>query len=169
MLSERMLEQLNRQIAQELTAAYYYLALSAFSESKNFGGAGKFFRLQFNEELAHAMKLIDYVIQRQSGEVEFHTLKGPSVQCDSLLEAFETAAIQEKKTTESIYQLMDLASEDHDYTTLTLLNWFAEEQAEEEATMQYFVDRLQMVGEDGTGLLMLDNEMGTRQPEAAAE
>ena len=169
MASERMNEQLNLQIAQELTAAYYYLALSAFSESKNFSGAGKFFRMQFDEELGHAMKLFDYVLKRPSCEVKLHGLEEPVVQCNTLLDAFEIALGKEKETTQSIYRLMDLATEEHDYATLTMLNWFAEEQAEEEATMQYFTDRLQMVGEDGTGLLMVDSELGQRQPDAAAE
>lgn len=163
MLSQKMLEELNRQIKQEFTSAYYYLALCAYSELNNFNGAGKFFRLQYQEELSHALKLFDYVVTRRSGHVQLYAISEPKLRCDSLLQAFEAALANEQETTKGIYRVMDLAHKEHDYATMTLLNWFAEEQAEEEALMQRFTDRLRLVGDSGPGLLLIDNELGQRQ------
>jgi ferritin len=86
-----------------------------------------------------------------------------------LLEAFEVSLKNEQATTEGIHQVLDLAHNERDYATMTLLNWFAEEQAEEEALMQYFTERLRMVGNEGSGLLLVDNELSQRKSDPAEE
>jgi ferritin len=169
MLSKKMLEEFNRQIKQEFSSAYYYLGLAGFAELNNFTGGAKFFRMQYEEELVHALKLFDYVVQRRDGHVELRALSAVKIECTSLLEAFEVSLKNEQATTEGIHQVLDLAHNERDYATMTLLNWFAEEQAEEEALMQYFTERLRMVGNEGSGLLLVDNELSQRESNPAEE
>ncbi len=167
MVSQQMLDELNRQINRELFAAYYYLAICAYCESQEMTGAAGFFRVQAKEELEHAMKIFDYVVKRRNGEVDLQAIKECSTQFKSLREAFEAALKNEQDTTKGIYQVMDLAHKERDYATITLLNWFAEEQAEEESLMEHYVNRLRMVGEDGSGLLLIDNELGSRRTDSS--
>ena len=167
MLSDKMLSELSRQINQEFSSAYYYLGLCGYCELCDFSGAAKFFKLQYNEELMHAMKLFDYVVQRHSGEVKLADIKTPKMKVDSLKDAFDLALKNEQETTKGVYKVLDLVHDERDYATRTLMNWFAEEQAEEESLMEHYVKRLRLVGTDGPGLLMIDNELGQRQPAAA--
>ncbi len=162
MLSERILKELNDQIRIEWQSAYAYLAASAYCENHNFKGGAHFFRLQHEEEMVHAMKVFDYVLTRRNGTIQLQPIDSPCKEFDSLLSVFEYALENEMRNTDSIQQILKFAHEEHDYMTVTVLNWFAEEQAEEEDLMDYFVDRLKMVGEDGPGLLLVDNEVLTR-------
>ncbi len=167
MLSKQMLNELNNQIRTEWQAAYYYLGISGYCELNNFKGGAHFFRLQQAEEIDHAMKIFDYVVGRRQGEVTLQALEEPAIVFASLREAFEGALRSEQATTQNIARILEMAHDKKDYATVNLLNWFADEQAEEEAMMDYFVDRLTLVGNDGTGLLMVDNELLGREADAA--
>jgi ferritin len=169
MLSERMLNELNDQIRIEWESAYSYLAAAAYCDNNNFKGAAHFFRLQHQEEMVHAMKVYDYVLTRRNGKIQLQPIEPPSIQFESLLSVFEYALQNEMKNTDSIQQIMQYAHEEHDYMTVGVLNWFANEQAEEEDLMDFYVDRLKMVGDNGPGLLIIDNELLNRKPDAEAE
>jgi ferritin len=169
MLTENMHSALNQQINREFQAGYLYLATSAYAELANFTGAAKFFRIQAQEELGHAMRLFDYALTRQNAEVELLPIESAISKCESLHEAFERALESEQQTTESIRKLLTQAHDERDYATVNLLNWFAEEQAEEESLMQGILHRLEMVGDDGAGLLLIDHELGERGPVETGE
>lgn len=167
MLSKEMLKKLNLQFRYELEASYSYLAMAAWCEGENWTGAAKFFRIQSQEETGHAMKLLDYMLDRKA-LVKFEPLTAPDTRFASLLTVFEKALQQEQQVTQSINSLLDVAYKDRDYATVNLLNWFAGEQTEEEATMDRYVSRLKLVGDLASGLLFLDAELGNRVPEPPA-
>ncbi|HEX6558257.1 MAG TPA: ferritin [Longimicrobiales bacterium] len=165
MLSKGIQDAINAQIHHEFHSAYLYLSMSAFMENANFKGFAHWMRVQAQEEVAHAMKLFDYVNDR-NGRITLRTLEQPPENFDSVLGAFEQALEHERKVTKMIHDLYELASREHDYATQMALQWFITEQVEEEANATEQVDRLKIAGGDGAALLMLDRELGTRSQAA---
>ena len=170
MLSKQMLRELNGQVKIEFESAYAYLALSSWCELANFKGGAHFFRLQYEEELVHAMKLFDYVVDRRQGKIELQAIGQPNHSFENLLNGFNDALKSEQLSTANIRRILEMAHEERDYATVNILNWFADEQAEEESLMDYYVDRLELVGTDGSGLILVDNELLARklEPEDSA-
>ena len=164
MLSKGIQEAINDQIHHELHSAYVYLAMSAYLETANFTGFAQWMRMQSKEEVVHAMKLFDYVNDR-NGRVTLKALEQPPTDFKSVLGVFEGALAHEQKVTQMIYNLYKLATEENDYATQVQLQWFINEQVEEEATATSVVDRLKIAGNDGAALLILDQQMGARQAE----
>ena len=164
MLSKAILEAVNDQIHHELHSAYLYLSMSAYLEAVNFRGFAHWMRVQSKEEVNHAMKLFDYVNDR-NGRVTFKTLEQPPANFKSVLDTFERAFEHEKKVTGMIYNLYALATNENDYATQVALQWFITEQVEEENTAMTVVDRLKIAGDDGAALLFLDRELGSRADE----
>lgn len=152
---------LNEQIGQEFYAAYLYLAMSAHFDRESLLGFAKWMRLQAEEELGHGMRLFDYV-NRRGGEVTFGGIDAPHDGFGSSLEIFETALAHEKKVTELIHDLYDLAVEKHDHATQLELQWFVTEQVEEEDSIGTIVDQLRMAGGNEAAILLLDRELATR-------
>lgn len=161
MLSKGVEEAINNQIHHEFHSAYIYLSMSAYMEAANFPGFANWMRQQAKEEVNHAMKLFDYVNDR-NGRVILKTLEQPPTDFKSVLATFEQAFEHEKKVTQMIHNLYELATRENDYATQVALQWFITEQVEEEATAMSVVDRLKIAGNDGAGLLLLDRELGSR-------
>lgn len=158
-------EAINQQIKQEFFAAYLYMAMSAHFSNESLDGFAHWMRLQAREELGHAARLVDYVLDR--GEpVEFPAVDAPPTSFGSPLSIFESALAHEQKVTESINRLYALAVEKADYPTQLQLQWFINEQVEEEASSGRIVEQLRLTGGDGAALLMLDERLGSRSPEA---
>jgi ferritin len=162
MLSKGIQEAINDQIHHEFHSAYIYLAMSAYLEAANFTGFAQWMRMQSKEEVNHALKLFDYVNNR-NGRVTLKALEQPPVNFKSVLDTFENALQHEIKVTQMIHSLYELATRESDYATQVALQWFINEQVEEEATATSVVDRLKIAGNDGAALLLLDREMGARQ------
>ena len=161
-LSNRMQIALNRQIKAELDSAYLYLALSAVMDSRGLKGFAHWLRIQWEEELAHGLKLYDFLLQRD-GNVELHALDKPNVDSSqTVLEIFMQVLGHEQYITSRINELYALAVEDADYGSQTLLHWFIDEQLEEEESAREIVDNLRLVGEEGAALFLLDREMSER-------
>src|SRR5687768_6170400 len=160
-LSKDIQEAINDQIHHEFLSAYVYLAMSAYLEAASFKGFAHWMRLQAEEESNHAMKLFDYVNDR-NGRVELKALEKPPLEFKSVLATFEQALEHEKKVTQLIHNLYEKATREGDYATQVQLTWFITEQVEEEATATEVVDRLKIAGNDGAALLMLDRELGAR-------
>lgn len=155
---------INDQIRAEFEAAYFYLALSARMEERNLKGFAHWLRLQWEEETLHALKFYDFLIQRD-GVVELKALAQPDVEIATPLEAFERVLENEQDVTRRIHDLYALAVEEHDYALQTLLQWFINEQVEEEEAAREIIDNLRLIGDSGASLFLLDREMGQRQPE----
>lgn len=161
-LSQGVQNAINDQIHHEFHSAYVYLSMSAYLEAANFTGFAKWMRMQAGEEVSHAMRLFDYVNDR-NGRVQLKALEQPPADFKSVLDTFEQALQHEQKVTGMIHSLYALATKENDYATQVALEWFIREQVEEEATATKVVDRLKIAGNDGAALLMLDNEMGGRE------
>jgi ferritin len=165
MLSQRMQDALNAQIKHEFYSSFVYLAMSAHFESRNLPGFAKWMRLQAGEEHTHAMKIFDHILDR-GGAVQLPALAQPPVTWGAPVEVFEDALSHERAVTKSIHDLYALAVEERDYPARVFLDWFVNEQVEEEKTAELVVEQLRMIGDDRPALLMLDRELGQRQPEA---
>ncbi len=161
MISEKMIEKFNEQIQHELFSGHLYLSMAAYCSSIDLDGFGNFFIIQEKEERDHAMKLYHYV-NEQGGRVKIYGLEQPTVDFKSLADVFEQAWEHEKGVTRRLNAIMDLAVEEKDYATQGLLQWFIDEQIEEEATMLTILREVRLVGDNGQGLLMLDREKAQR-------
>ncbi len=161
MISKAMEKSINEQINAELFSFYLYLAMSTHFQQANFGGFAKWMRAQAQEEMAHAMKFVDYVHDR-GGAVTLAAIEQPKGEWPSVLAAFEAAYAHEKSITKRINTLMDQAIAAKDHATANFLQWFVKEQVEEEATLDPIVTRLQAIGEGHGGLYFLDHELGKR-------
>ncbi|MFW2339471.1 MAG: ferritin [Acidimicrobiia bacterium] len=158
----------NDQINLELASSYAYLQMAAFLDEENLPGMSAWMRLQAEEERVHAMRFFDFVLERE-GHVELTAIAAPGLSLSTALAAFEASLAHEQKVTAAINDLYALATDERDFASYPLLNWFVEEQIEEESTVGLIVEQLRMIGEDRTALLMLDRELGARQPEAEVE
>lgn len=161
MLSTTLTDAINDQIAFEMNSAFLYLGMSAYCESRNLPGFAKWLRIQWQEEVGHGMKLYDMVHER-GGKVALQSIDKPTAKYPSVLELFKQVLAHEKKVTASINKLYATASKENDYATQVSLQWFISEQVEEEKNVADIVAALEMIGDSGTALYMLDKQMGNR-------
>lgn len=161
MISQKIQKALNQQLNEEFYSSYFYLSMSAYFESKDLQGFAQWFRLQADEEYAHAMKIFDYIYQI-GGEVKLMKIDGPKTNWDSFLEVFQDTFEHEQKVTKSINDLLELSYAEKDHATINFLQWFVSEQVEEEATAMQNVKKMEMIGDDKAGLFMIDKELGGR-------
>ncbi|HEY3424570.1 MAG TPA: ferritin [Negativicutes bacterium] len=161
MITQKMQNAINGQIQAEIHSAYLYLGMSTYCESKNLSGFAKWLRLQNQEETTHATKLIDYLLER-GGTVSFKAIDAPPAEFGTPLEVFETVMAHEQHVTSLINKLYEVALAEKDFASQIFLQWFINEQVEEEASVSSVVERLKMVGEKSGGLLYIDKELGKR-------
>lgn len=161
-LEDKMLNALNEQINKEIFSAYLYYSMAAYFDSLNLEGFANWMKVQAKEELTHAQKLYDYIYDK-GGIVELDNIDKPKKEWGSPLEAFKDAYEHELLVTQSIDKLVDLAKELNDHATQNFLQWFVNEQIEEEANTKKIVDTLQMIGESKTALFMFNGQLGSRQ------
>jgi len=168
MISQTMEKALFTQLNHEFYSAYLYLAMSAYCSHLEFNGAADWLKLQYEEEHMHATKIYNYLVE-QGVQVELQALPKPPSDFGSLLEVFTSSLQHEQAMTARLNNLSDQALKEKDHATYNLLQWFVNEQVEEEATVGGIISKLKLVKEDGYGLLMIDNELGERPaPETAA-
>ena len=153
---------INEQINNEFYASYTYLSMSAYFEAVNLPGFATWMRGQAQEEVAHGMKLFDFINDR-GGRVVLKPIEGPPVDFKSPLDVFEHALKHEQKVTGMIHALYECAAKANDFATQVALQWFITEQVEEEKTADSIVEQLKMIGGDRPALLMLDRELGARK------
>lgn len=149
------------QINQELTAAYTYLAMAAWFDRQSLDGFAHWMQLQYQEETAHGMKLFRYLLDR-GGRLELEGIGRPRTDYDSVREVFEAALRQEQENTRSINSLYGLAVQLNDYATISHLQWFLDEQVEEEKSIEDILALLDRAGEEPSALLYLNDRMGAR-------
>jgi ferritin len=166
MLTKKVQTSLNKQLNNEFYSAYLYLAMSAYFDSTNLEGFAHWMRLQYEEEVMHAMKLYDHILERE-GTVELTAIKAPPAVWKAPLAACEDALKAERVNTKQINDLVDLAFTTNDHATRVFLQWFITEQVEEEASATRLVEKVKLVGSDKGALFILDQELARRQPEAA--
>lgn len=161
MINKTMQDALNTQINAEQYSAQLYLAMSAAMETKSFRGFAHWLRAQATEETTHAMKLIDFVLNR-GGKLEFQPIAAPPVEFGGPIQLFEEVLKHEQSITSKINGLFELARSGKDYASEITLQWYVTEQIEEEANVGLIIDRLHAIGDQGGAIWYLDKELGKR-------
>jgi ferritin len=162
MIGKKIQDALNTQINLEQYSTHLYLAMSAHCASRGFRGFAHWLRVQAQEETKHAMKLVDFVLDR-GGKLALSAIAAPPADFGSVTQTFETILEHEKSITATIGALFELSRAEKDYPSEIALQWYVTEQVEEEANVGQIVDQLKAVGEQGGGIWYLDSKMGKRQ------
>ncbi len=157
---------INDQVNNELSASHSYLAMSGVCEELNFPGAAQWFRLQSEEERGHALRLFDFIHNRNFG-VTLRKITVETTHATTLLEIFKAALAQEETVSQQIDTLYDLAMKEKDFAAVVEMQWFVTEQVEEEKAARDIIAKLEMAGNDASALLEIDRELGARAPGAA--
>jgi len=160
-LSKKMLDAINKQINEELASAYIYLSMAAYCESINLPGFAHWMRAQTNEEMEHAMKFYGFVHSR-GGRVVLEAIEKPPVEFDGPVDVFEKTLAHEQYITGCIHNLYGMAVAENDYASLSTLQWFVDEQVEEEENATEVLEILKRIGDKGQGLFLLDRQLGAR-------
>ena len=161
MLSKRMEEAMNAQVNAEFWSAYLYLSMSMHFEKEGYKGIANWFAVQFKEEQDHAMIFFNY-LQSRGGRVLLEPIAAVDTEWASPLAAFQHTLEHEGKVTALINNLMAMAVEEKDFALQSRLNWFVDEQVEEEENATDLVNKFRMVGDNGYGLYQLDQELAAR-------
>jgi ferritin len=158
MISNDMALRINAQINREMYSAYFYLGLAAQAETMNLKGAAAWFMAKHGEETAHGLKIYRYMTD-QDAVVRLTEVEAPPAITDGVLGMFERTLEHERGVTKTINEMVDFALSEKDHATNVFLQWFVTEQIEEEATVNDIIGRLRLFGDQGQGLLMIDNEL----------
>ena len=161
MLKKSIEKAINDQINAELWSAYLYLSMASYFESIGLKGFANWMWIQTREETTHAMRLYSYVNER-GGRVILAPINKVPCQWKSALDVFEETYKHEQKVTSLINDLVNLAIKEKDHATVNMLQWFVDEQVEEEASADEIVQKLKLIGKNTSGLFLLDQEMGQR-------
>jgi ferritin len=161
MLSDKMEKALNEQVNWELYSSYFYLSMSAYFESISLAGCAQWMRAQAQEELYHAIKIYDFINER-GGRAIMESIDKPPSEWDSPLAIFEDVLSHEQKVTGLINDLVNLAVDERDHATNIFLQWFVSEQVEEEDSVGSVLDKFRLIGDDKSGLFVLDQELASR-------
>lgn len=161
MFKDKMLEALNKQVNAEIYSAYMYFAMSSYFQSINLPGFANWMKIQAQEEMTHAMRFYNYIIEA-GGRATMAAVEGPPNTWDAPLAVFEATLEHEQKVTAMIHDLVTLANELKDYATLAELQWFVTEQVEEEASADGILQNLKMAEKAPGALFMIDKELGQR-------
>lgn len=161
MLSEKLQDALNEQMKNEFFSAYLYLAIAGYFEAEDLPGIASWMRVQGLEELSHGEKFFHFIAEA-GGRTDLRGFDAPQNEYNSPLDAFQFSLKHENFVTDSINKLMDLARDESNHAAQIFLQWFVTEQVEEEASFGLIVRKLERIGNDGNGLLRLDEELGAR-------
>ena len=169
MISDKMTEQLNKQIALEGYASFLYLSMACWCEDQGLAGCAAFMHRQSGEERMHMLKIVHY-INEVGGRVIVPAIPQPPLDQASADQMFKDVYAHEQKVTKSIHELINLANAENDYATLNFLQWYVSEQREEEALMRGLLDRIKLIGDSPMRLYYIDKEVDAiNQAAATAE
>ncbi len=160
-MNENIQAALNEQIKSELYSAYFYLSASGYLDSMSLSGFARWMRMQSQEEVTHAMKFFDFMLDRGDRPI-LQAIDKPLADFQSPLDAFTQALQQERQVTSLIHHLYALTVQEKDYPAQVLLQWFISEQVEEERTVSKITEELKMAGNNSSTLLLLNNTLGSR-------
>ncbi|BCR03727.1 ferritin [Desulfuromonas versatilis] len=161
MLSPKLQDALNEQMKNEFFSAYLYMAIAGYFESEDLPGIASWMRVQALEEMTHGEKFFNFITDA-AGRTDFRGFEAPRNEFASPVEAFKYSLKHENFVTDSINKLMDLAKAESNHAAQIFLQWFVTEQVEEEASFGLILRKLERIGNDGNGLLRLDEELGAR-------
>ncbi|HBP38519.1 MAG TPA: ferritin [Clostridiales bacterium] len=160
-MNEQLLKSFSEQINKEYFSAYLYLAMSNWLNDRGLKGAAKWTYVQYQEELAHAQNLFHY-LQYRDVSAGFQAIADPSGNWDNELAVFQHILAHEKMVTDSISKLASLALKADDHAAYIFLQWYVTEQVEEEGNATDIIQKLTLAGDNGSALLAIDSQLGTR-------
>ncbi|MEL7587407.1 MAG: ferritin [Prolixibacteraceae bacterium] len=161
MLKDTVLKAFNKQINAEIHSAYLYLSMSAWFQTKGLSGFANWMKIQYQEELTHAMKFFDYIHER-NGRVILDPIEGVPADFEGIIDVFEKSLAHEQKVTALIDGLVDVAIAAGDHASQSFLKWFVDEQVEEEANVIAILDNLRLINGQGNGVFMMNRELAAR-------
>jgi len=161
MINKKVEKALNEQITREIYSSLLYLSMAGYYTIKNLSGFANWMFVQTKEEMDHAMKFFNYLLDR-GGDTKIGAMEAPKANWKSPLDAFEAAYKHEQYITASINNLADIAIKEKDHATNNLVQWFINEQVEEEANVDEIINKLKMMEGFPGGLIMMDAELKTR-------
>ena len=161
MLKDEVANALIIQLNKEFQSSYIYLGMSAYASKKGLAGCANWFLIQYQEELTHAMKFFKYLENHQVA-INLPEIKKANVEFESILDAFQKALEHEIYMSENINELSDLSMKNKDHATYNLLQWYVTEQVEEEVALNTIIDKMKLIGDNGYGLYVIDQELATR-------
>jgi ferritin len=161
MLTNKLSDAVNKQINAEVYSSYLYFSMAAWFLKENLPGFANWMRVQAQEEMVHVLKFYDYLISRQ-GAVKLMAIDGPPTDWNGPLAVFQDALKHEQKVTGLINALMDVAVEEKDHAMQIFMQWFVNEQVEEEATADGIIQKLKLMAGAPGGIFLLDKELATR-------
>lgn len=161
-ISKKMQDAINVQMKNEYDNAFLYLSIASWFEQKSLKGFAHWNFVQYQEEQEHALKFYNYLLERQ-GEAIVDAVAKPQKDWNSVVDVFKDILAKEKETTENIYKLYEIALEEKDYTTQGMLKWYLDEQVEEEDNASTILEKLEMIGDSKSALVLLDKELGERK------
>jgi ferritin len=161
MVNQKVQEKLNEQIQKELYSAYLYLSMETYFLSEGLDGFANWFHVQAQEERDHAMLIFNY-LNRIGGRIELRQIDAPPVEFESICHVLKQTLEHEQMVTQSIYDIVDVAAEVRDHKTSAFLQWFVNEQVEEEENAEKNLRDYELIEGDGKGTMMLDRELGAR-------
>lgn len=164
MLNKKIEHEINNQINAEFYSAYLYLSMSAYLTTINLNGFANWMKLQYQEEIEHAMKFYNYIIDR-GGKVTLQAIEKPKIEWTGIVNIFEETLAHEQHVTALINNLMTIAINEKDHASVSFLQWFVDEQVEEEASADEILQQLKLINGKGSGLFILDREAMNRNPE----
>ena len=158
MLNEKIEKALNDQIKMESDASRLYLSMSSWCTTQGLDGCAQFFMRQSEEEHMHMMKIFDYILE-MDGHALVSSVEKPPANFDSIQSVFNSTLTHEQMVTKSIHNLLDLANELNDHSTHLFLQWYVEEQREEETLIRSIIDKIRLIGDGGMSLYYIDKEI----------
>lgn len=161
MINENVKQIINEQINKEFYSAYLYLSMSAYFSDMGLLGFANWMRVQTQEESAHAMLMYDFLISR-GAKVVLKAVNAPGKDWKSPLEVMENVLIHEVYVTGLINNIVAVAEEAKDRATMSYMNWFVDEQVEEESNAQDIISKLKLIGDDKSALYLLDKDLAAR-------
>ena len=161
-ISEKMEKALSDQVNAEVASAYLYASMAAWLDANDLPGCAHWMKKQAEEELEHAEKIYDFVYDR-GGKITYAAIEAPQTEWENVLKLFEHVLSHEQKVTGLIYGLVDLAIELKDHATKNMLNWFLEEQVEEEKNASEVLSKFKHMGTSGIALSHIDKDLGARE------
>lgn len=161
-ISKKMQDAINVQMKNEYDNAFLYLSIASWFEQKSLKGFAHWNFIQYQEEQEHALKFYNYLLERQ-GEAVVDAVAKPQKDWNSVIDVFKDILAKEKETTENIYKLYEIALEEKDYTTQGFLKWYLDEQVEEEDNASTILEKLEMIADSKSALVLLDKELGERK------
>lgn len=160
-MNDKVFKALCKQIEMEIYSSHLYLSISSYFANIPLDGFAKWFKKQAEEENEHAMKIYDYIIDRNL-HVDFPAVEKPPVKFKSIPDIFEMALDHEQKVTKSIHHIYELAGKEKDYATQVFLQWYISEQVEEEKNAQDNLDQVKFIGDDRSAYLVLDQDLAKK-------